>query len=161
VRIASVALLGIVGLLASEMDGADLPVRQVTLYKHGVAYYEREGSIPAGGEARLDFRAGDMNDVLKSLTVTDRSGNRITGIRYDSNESLDEKLSKYPFSVADQELLSTFLDGLKGAQVELKTDKTISGDCERSGGGERTRDGPEDGPGASDGAAGWGRIEQH
>jgi len=112
---------------ASVMDGADLPVRQVTLYKHGVAYFEREGSVPAGGEARLDFQAGDMNDVLKSLTVTDLSGNRITGIRYDSNESLDQKLSKYPFSVADQEMLSSFLDRLKGSQVELRTDKTISG----------------------------------
>jgi len=123
----ALALSWVLATPARLMDGADLPVRQVTLYKHGVAYFEREGSIPAEGEARLDFRAGDMNDVLKSLTVTDRSGNRITGIRYDSNESLDEKLSKYPFSVADQELLSTFLDGLKGAQIELKTDKTIAG----------------------------------
>lgn len=112
---------------ANMMDGADLPVRQVTLYKHGVAYFEREGSIPAGGEARLDFQAGDMNDVLKSLTVTDRSGSRITGIRYDSNEGLDQKLGKYPFSVADQEMLSSFLDRLKGSQVELRTDKTIAG----------------------------------
>jgi hypothetical protein len=124
---AAVALSCLLASPARLMDAADLPVRQVTLYKHGVAYFEREGSVPAGGEARLDFQAGDMNDVLKSLTVTDLSGNRITGIRYDSNESLDQKLTKYPFSVADQELLSTFLDGLKGAQVELRTDKTISG----------------------------------
>ncbi len=123
----AVALSLAPAISANMMDGADLPVRQVTLYKHGVAYFEREGSVPAGGEARLDFQAGDMNDVLKSLTVTDRSGNRITGIRYDSNESLDQKLSKYPFSLADQEMLSSFLDRLKGSQVELKTDKTISG----------------------------------
>src|SRR5271167_4164527 len=110
---AAMALFWALAMPASVLDGADLPVRQVTLYKHGVAYFEREGSVPAGGEARLDFQAGDMNDVLKSLTVTDRSGNRITGIRYDSNESLDQKLSKYPFSVADKELLSSFLDGLK------------------------------------------------
>ncbi len=125
--VTAVALSCALAMPASLMDGADLPVRQVTLYKHGVAYFEREGTVQAGGEARLDFRAGDMNDVLKSLTVTDRSGNRITGIRYDSNESLDQKLSKYPFSVADQELLSSFLDQLKGSQVELRTDKTTSG----------------------------------
>ena len=74
----AMALSWALAIPASVMDGADLPVRQVTLYKHGVAYFEREGSVPAGGEARLDFQAGDMNDVLKSLTVTDLSGNRIT-----------------------------------------------------------------------------------
>lgn len=106
---------------------SDLPVRQVVLYKHGVAYFERQGTAAAGAEIRLDFRDGDMNDVLKSLTVSDLNGGKISGIRYDSNESLEERLSKYPFAIADQELLSAFLDSVKGAAVELKTDRTIRG----------------------------------
>src|SRR5580658_6164454 len=120
-----------VGMLSpssgAQAADSDLPVRQVVLYKHGVAYFERQGTAPAGAEIRLDFRDGDMNDVLKSLTVSDLNGGKISGIRYDSNESLEERLSKYPFAIPDQVMLSAFLDSVKGAAVELKTDRTIRG----------------------------------
>jgi hypothetical protein len=57
----------------------------VILYKHGIAFFEREGSVPAGEEARLDFKSADMNDVLKSLTVSEEGGGHVSGVRYDSN----------------------------------------------------------------------------
>jgi hypothetical protein len=108
--------------LASEtpVSASDVPVKSVTLYKHGIAYFEREGVIPEGEEARLDFKTTDMNDILKSLTVTEGPGARISGIRYDSNETLDQRLKHYPFQIGDQELLSTFLDHLKGSRAEVK-----------------------------------------
>ncbi len=112
---------------AITLSGADLPVREVVLYKHGVGFFERQGTIPAGEEARLDFRDSEMNDVLKSLTVSDASGSKVSGIRYDSNESLDEKLNRYPFAIGDQEPLSAFLDRMKGSHVEMKTDRALEG----------------------------------
>jgi hypothetical protein len=107
---------------------ATVPVKQVILYKHGIAYFEREGTLAPGEEARLDFNTTDMNDVLKSLTVSDETGGRITGIRYDSNESLDRRLDKFSFKIGDQELLSTFLERIKGARIELKSaDRPVTG----------------------------------
>ena len=44
--------------LGAQAADSDLPVRQVVLYKHGVAYFERQGTAPAGAEIRLDFRDG-------------------------------------------------------------------------------------------------------
>lgn len=115
-------------LMVATSYSADLPVTQVILYKHGIGFFEREGSIPAGAEARLDFKSTDMNDVLKSLTVTNSGGGRITGIRYDSNATLEQQLEKYPFKVGDQELLSAFLDRIKGSHLELKSgDRTVTG----------------------------------
>ena len=70
---------------------ADLPVREVILYKHGVGFFQRSGQLAAGETARLDFKAEDMNDVLKSLTLTDRAGGKISGVRYDASEPLDER----------------------------------------------------------------------
>ncbi|HEX4231774.1 MAG TPA: hypothetical protein VHZ07_24110 [Bryobacteraceae bacterium] len=99
---------------------AEIPVKQVILYKHGIAFFERVGSVPAGEEARLDFKSTDMNDVLKSLTVSEEGGGHVSGVRYDSNESLDQQLTVYPFRLGDQERLSTLLDGMKGAHIELK-----------------------------------------
>ena len=101
--------------------GADLSVRHVVLYKHGIGFFEREGTVAPGEEARLEFKTSDMNDILKSLIVNDLAGNRVLGIRYDSNETLDQRLSGFPFRVGNGELISTFLDGLKGTKIELKT----------------------------------------
>jgi hypothetical protein len=112
----------------SLLWGADLPVREVILYKHGVAYFERGGEVKAGEAARLDFKASEMNDVLKSLTVTDSSGNKISGIRYDASEPLRKRLEDFPFGINQESPLSALLDQIKGARVELKYGpETITG----------------------------------
>ena len=98
---------------------ADLPVREVVLFKHGVGYFARSGRLAAGESARLDFKAEEMNDVLKSLTVEEKGG-KISGLRYDSSEPLAKKLEEFPFAIGSQQPLSAVLDQLKGARVELK-----------------------------------------
>jgi hypothetical protein len=105
---------------------ADLPVRQVVLYKHGVGFFERSGKLGAGDSARLDFNASEMNDVLKSLTVSERGGGKITGLRYDAQDTLSHRLSEFPFKISGG--MPGLLDQLKGARVELKFgNDTIAG----------------------------------
>ncbi|MCS7026719.1 MAG: DUF4139 domain-containing protein [Bryobacteraceae bacterium] len=99
---------------------AELPVRKVVLYKHGVGYFERAGELRAGESARLDFKASDMDDVLKSLTIEDRSGGKIIGLRYDASQPLEERLQDYPFQLQPAQALSEFLDQLKGARMEAR-----------------------------------------
>jgi hypothetical protein len=112
---------------AQQLYSADVPVKRVVLYKHGIGYFERDGSVPAGEEVRLSFKTGDMNDILKSLVVED-SGARVSAIRYDSNELLQQQLSNYPFKVDGGEFLSNFLDRLKGARIELRLgDRPVTG----------------------------------
>jgi hypothetical protein len=106
-------------VLAAVMPAAELPVRTVVLYKHGVGYFEREGALAPGESARLDFKAAEMNDVLKSLTVNDQAG-RITGLRYDSSIPLDQKLTNFPFQIDDGQPLSAVIDQLKGARIEME-----------------------------------------
>ena len=115
-------------LLSCLAFPAEIPVRNIILYKHGIAYFERAATIASGEEARLDFKTGDMNDVLKSLTVTDGTGERVSAIRYDSNATLTQQLQDFPFQIAPDEKLSAFLDGLRGAHLEVKTgDRAIQG----------------------------------
>ena len=99
---------------------AELPVTQVTLYKQGVGFFERSGTLSPGESARLDFTASEMNDVLKSLTISERGGGKITGLRYDSMDPLSHTLSGFPFHIGDAQPLSGMLDLLKGARLELK-----------------------------------------
>ena len=107
-------------LLAAGAFAADLPIRDVTLYKHGVAYIQRSGELKAGETARLDVKPGDMNDVLKSLTITDRSGGKVAGVRYDASDPLEKRLADFPFAVGGGTSLANFLDQAKGARLELK-----------------------------------------
>src|SRR5579872_4380859 len=107
---------------------ADIPIHEVILYKSGVGYFERTGALRPGESARLDFKASDMNDVLKSLTITDRNGGKVTGLRYDSSEPLSRKLADFPFKIDGQASLAVFMDQMKGAKVEIKYGaETVSG----------------------------------
>jgi hypothetical protein len=110
-------LLALGGLIMA--NAADLPVKNIILYKHGVGYFERAGTLGAGESARLDFKAGEMNDVLKSLTVEVKGGAGVTGLRYDSAEPLERKLEQFPVRLGSQEPLSKLLDSLKGARLKL------------------------------------------
>jgi hypothetical protein len=87
-----VLLLAVAALAAA----AELPVKQVVLYKHGVGFFERSGKLGPGESARLDFNASEMNDVLKSLTIEERGGGKISGLRYDSMDPLGHKLAEFP-----------------------------------------------------------------
>ncbi len=114
--------------LVVPVFAADLPIREVILYKHGVGYFERAGELRAGETARLDFKASDMNDVLKSLTVSDRNGGVIGGVRYDAAEPLENRLQDFPFTLDRQASLAAFLDQMKGARLELRLGSdTIAG----------------------------------
>jgi hypothetical protein len=105
---------------AAPLFCGELPVTQVVLYKHGVGFFERSGRLAAGESARLDFTAAEMNDVLKSLTIEERGGGKITGLRYDSMDLLTHTLSAFPFQIGKSEPLSGMLDRLKGERLELK-----------------------------------------
>jgi hypothetical protein len=114
--------------IAAAVSAADLPIREVILYKHGVGFFERAGKLEAGDTARIDFKADDMNDVLKSLTIVDRAGGKISGVRYDASEPLEERLKNFPFAVGPDSTLAIFLDQMKGARVEMKLGtETVAG----------------------------------
>jgi hypothetical protein len=111
--------LAVLTICAVSIPAAELPVRTVVLYKHGVGYFERTGTLGPGESARLDFKAEEMNDVLKSLTVNEQGGN-VTGLRYDSSIPLSQKLTEFPFEVENGSPLSAILDQFKGSRLEME-----------------------------------------
>jgi hypothetical protein len=120
--------LSLMAAFVATALAADIPIHEVVLYKSGVGYFERGGLLRAGESARLDFKTSDMNDVLKSLTISEQNGGKVTGLRYDSSEPLDKKLADFPFKIDGQASLALFLDQMRGAKVELKYGaETISG----------------------------------
>jgi len=51
---------------------APLALKKVVLYQNGIGYFERQGTF-TGDKIRLHLRSHELNDVLKSLTVIDRT----------------------------------------------------------------------------------------
>lgn len=100
------------GSLAQE-----LPVRRVVLYKNGVGYVERSGEVTTQGPVSLTFRADEMADVLKSLSVSATNGS-VERVRFSTDESLDEKLKAFPFRINPGENMASLLDALRGEQIE-------------------------------------------
>src|SRR5580704_5641549 len=118
----------LLGGLTGMTFAADLPIQQVILYKHGVGFFERAGELKPGETARLDFKAADMNDVLKSLTIAGRNGELVGGVRYDASEPLAKRLEDFPFTAGNEMSLAAFLDQVKGARLELRTGaETVAG----------------------------------
>ena len=99
---------------------ADLTVSKVVLYKHGIGFFERSGNVPSGDVAQLQFKATEMDDVLKSLTVEQRGGEGVSAIRYDSSDPLSKRLEVFPFRIGQAITLSQILDQFKGTEVELR-----------------------------------------
>ncbi len=115
-------------IFAAGAFAAGLPVQEVILYKNGIGYFVRSGEVKAGEAARLEFKAGEMNDVLKSLVIFEDAGGKISGLRYDASEPLEARLAEFPFQLGDHQPLSALLDQLKGSRIEMKTGpETVAG----------------------------------
>jgi hypothetical protein len=105
---------------SSAGSAAKLPVRRVVLYKNGVGYFEHLGRVRGSGSLGIDFNSGQLNDVLKSLTVLDLGGGRITGVNYNSEEPLARRLGGLRLPLGEQTTLAQFLGALRGARLEVR-----------------------------------------
>ncbi|NMO16494.1 hypothetical protein HPC49_04155 [Pyxidicoccus fallax] len=98
----------------------NLPIRRVVLYKHGVGYFERLGKVSGSETLHLDFKARDMNDVLKSLTVLDLSGGSVSAVSYDSTKPLEQLLAEATIRIPADGSLTALLGQIKGARVRAR-----------------------------------------
>jgi hypothetical protein len=73
----------------------------------------------------IPFTSGQLNDVLKSLTVLDLNGGRITGVEYGSAAPMDRQLGDLRLPVGEKASLSEFLGALRGARLEVRSGATV------------------------------------
>ncbi len=99
-----------------------LPITRMTLYKHGVGFFERRAQFE-GEEVELSFRVEEMNDILKSLTAIDWGGGRVLGVDYATPQSREERLAGCSIRLDDARSLRDLLVGLRGRQVRLLLDQ--------------------------------------
>jgi hypothetical protein len=109
-----------------------LAVREMVLYKHGVGFFVRAGTVE-GEAVALTFRQDEINDVLKSLTVFDQGGGQVLGIHYSTPMDTADRLANSSIRLSDRTSLRDLVRDLRGRAVSLTfettpgTQETISG----------------------------------
>lgn len=106
--------------IKESTGNASLPVRKVVLYKNGVGYFEHTGRVHGNQELGIEFTTGQLNDVLKSLTVVDLNGGMISGVRYNSVAPLTERLKSLQIPLSADVTSAAFLIALRGTRVEVR-----------------------------------------
>ena len=108
---------------------ANLPVREMVLYKHGVGFFVRAGEL-IGEEVALTFGKDEINDVLKSLAVFDRAGGQVLGIHYQTPMDTDTRLKNTSVRLSADSSLKDLLRDLRGRQVSI-TLEVVAGSFEQ------------------------------
>jgi hypothetical protein len=104
------------------------PIIKVVLFKHGVGYFERELEVEGDRSLDLHFKASEMNDVLKSLTVLDSADGHVASISYESTLPIEKRLEDVALRLPDGQSQSGLLAQLQGAKVSIEIgSETITG----------------------------------
>lgn len=112
----------------SLLAATDVPVKQIVLFSSGVGYFEHDGPIKDNDSTQLHFKAGQINDILKSLVLQDTGNGKIGEITYPSQDPVDRALKSFEIDITSNPTFSQLLTQLRGAKVSLvsQTEK-ISG----------------------------------
>ena len=97
-------------------------MRRVVLYKNGVGYFEHLGQVRGDEDLTIDFDSAQLDDVLKSMTVLDLGNGRITGISYNSDAPVAQRIGALRLPpMGDRATLAELLGTLRGARFEIRT----------------------------------------
>jgi hypothetical protein len=104
-----------------------LPITRVVLFRSGVGYIERTGTIEGDAALTLMLREPQMNDLLKSMVLIDFDGGRILPVQYAPRDPLAHTLASYAINIADNPSRAVLLSRLRGVQVEVHLQPTAAG----------------------------------
>lgn len=86
-----------------------LPIGQIVLFSSGVGYFQREGAVDGNARVDLSFPVQDINDLLKSMVLQDRSGGQVSVVSYDSHDPIEKTLKSFALDLTDNPSLSKIL----------------------------------------------------
>lgn len=114
----SCSLLALAAAGPERVEAAELPVRAVTLSSAGIAQYERAGRLEAGEGASFRVPLDSVDDLLKSLTVSDPAG-RVMGIRLPARDLVEEALRGLSLRPENFAGRAALLNALRGQEVTV------------------------------------------
>jgi hypothetical protein len=111
----------------NAQNTAELPLKRISLFSSGVAYFEHSGTVSGQADILLPFDAGAVNDALKSLVINDQVSNGSPSVHYASQNTLDRTLKSLKIDLSRAPGIGEILNGLKGAELEVSAPNAIRG----------------------------------
>jgi hypothetical protein len=112
------------GLAGQE---AALPLSRIVLFSSGVGYFQRDGQVDGNATLELAFRAGEINDLLKSLVLRDLDGGQVAAVSYASRDPLARTLRSFAIDLTGNPDLAGVLEQVRGEPMEVITSETVRG----------------------------------
>jgi len=111
---------------------AQVPVKRVVLFSSGVGFFEHQGVVNGNEIAELRFKTEQINDILKSLVLSDRDGGQVRTVTYPSMDPLSRTLKSFQIDISDNPPMSVLLNQIRGTKVSIiigddKVEGTILG----------------------------------
>ncbi|HVK11238.1 MAG TPA: DUF4139 domain-containing protein, partial [Gemmataceae bacterium] len=106
------------GNAANIKPAQKLPITQVVLFNSGVGYFNRSGEVEGDTRIDLEFSAGDINDLIKSLVIQDGKGKPMP-LRYDSQEPIEKTLKSFAIDLSANPSFGQILNQMRGQKVEV------------------------------------------
>ncbi|MFB3892422.1 MAG: hypothetical protein ACE15C_10425 [Phycisphaerae bacterium] len=111
---------------AADQPKVEIPTTKVVLYSSGVGYFEHNGQVDGDAVSQIQFKADQINDVLKSMVLFDYSGGNVTSVNYAPQEPLIRALKSFGVDISGDPTFADLLKQLRGAEVTVQTtDKTV------------------------------------
>jgi hypothetical protein len=104
-----------------------LPLSQIVLFNSGVGYFQREGTIEGDARVDLQFPAGDVNDLLKSLVLQDLGQGKVTIVSYDGQEPVERTLKTFSIDLTGNPTFGQLLNQARGEKIEAILQNTNGG----------------------------------
>jgi len=111
-------------MITTVVDGQDVPLKRVTIFSSGVAFYERAGHVDGTATMELPFKTAQINDILKSMVLQDMGGGKIRPVVYAPKDPIEKTLRSFGIDLTQDRTLGEFLGDLRGTPVEI----TVRGD---------------------------------
>jgi hypothetical protein len=111
---------------APAPDSPRLPVKDVVLFSSGVGYFQREGAVDGDARVDLTFPVGDINDLIKSLTLQDLDGGLVSAVNYDSHDPVERTLKSFAVDLTGDSSQAKLLEQARGEKVEVALNQSAN-----------------------------------
>jgi hypothetical protein len=113
-------------LFAQSYNEQQLPLKRVTLFSSGVAYFEHSGNVNGNAELSFPFSLREINDALKSISINDPSS-EFPSIQYPSEETLYKTMNSLKIDLSGNPSIAQILVNLRGSEIKLFAPTEMSG----------------------------------
>lgn len=110
--------LSLCATLVTGIYAIDLPLKEVTIFSSGLAYFEHESEVSGSCNFDFSFEEDQLNDFLKSLTISDAGAKNIS-LDYSSANTLEKTLASLSIDLSKRPSMYQLLKKQIGSELSF------------------------------------------